>query len=328
MIVSVYQQHGMEGIRFHFWDQSFGRITGNTKWEDSTGPFFFVHSFLWSFLPWTLLALVAYVKKWIGAFKAFGKDKSFEIITLGGITLVFIAMSMAQYKLPHYTYVVFPLIAILTGSYIDKTFKQIKWEGFGPYLSISQTALNILLWTAVGLSFYIFSGVSLLVYLLEIAFFAGFLYLLFKKKNQVSRIFSTSLVTILGVAFILNLHFYPSLNPFQAGAEAGKDIKEMKIPAEDVLIYKAHKPAMDVYSEMIIPRTKKLQQLDSILDIDKPRYIFTNTKGLAELKQHNINLVTIKTYNEFHTSTLTLPFLNPATRADVLRKCYLLEVER
>ena len=126
MIFSIYNQHGMVGIRFHFWDQSFGRITGNTKWEDTTGPFFFVHSFLWSFLPWTIIALVAYVKKWIGAFKAYGKDESFEIITLGGITLVFIAMSLAQYKLPHYTYVVFPLAAILTGDYIDKTYRQIK----------------------------------------------------------------------------------------------------------------------------------------------------------------------------------------------------------
>ena len=328
MIVSVYQQHGMEGIRFHFWDQSFGRITGNTKWEDTTGPFFFVHSFLWSFLPWTIIALVAYVKKWIGAFKAFDKDESFEIITLGGITLVFIAMSMAQYKLPHYTYVVFPLVAILTGSYIDKTFKQIKWEGFGPYLSISQTALNILLWIAVGLSFYIFSEVSILVYILEIVFFAGFLYLIFKKKNQVSRIFSTSLVTIIGVAFVLNLHFYPNLNPFQAGAEVGKDIKEMKISAEDILIYKAHKPATDVYSEMIIPRTLEHHQLDSILNIDRPRYIFTNTEGLEELEQYNIKMVTIKTYSDFHTSTLTLPFLNPATRAEAVHKCYLLEVER
>ena len=327
MIFSIYNQHGMAGIRFHFWDQSFGRITGNTKWEDTTGPFFFVHSFLWSFLPWTIIALVAYVKKWIGVFKAFGKDESFEVITLGGITLVFIAMSLAQYKLPHYTNVIFPLVAILTGDYIDKTFKQIKWEGFGRYLSISQTVLNILLWVAVGLSFYIFSDVSILVYILEIAFFAGFLYLLFKKENQFPKIFSTTLVTIIGVAFVLNLHFYPSLNPFQAGAVVGRDIKEMKIPAEDVLIYKAHKPATDVYSEMIIPRTKDQHQLDSILDNDRPRYIFTSTEGLEELKQSNIKMVTIKTYNDFHTSTLTLPFLNPATRSETLKKCYLLKIE-
>lgn len=327
MIISVYNQHGMEGIRFHFWDQSFGRITGNTKWEDTTGPFFFVHSFLWSFLPWTILALVAYVKKWIGAIKSYGKDKNFEVITLGGITLVFIAMSMAQYKLPHYIYVVFPLVAIITGAYIDKTFKQMRWEGFGPYLSISQTVLNILLWVAVVLSFYVFSEVSILVYVLEIGFFAGFLYLIFMKEKKIPRIFSTSLTTIIGVAFVLNLHFYPSLNPFQAGTVVGKDIREMKIFAEDILIYKAHKPATDVYSEMIVPRAIDQHQLDSILYYDKPRYIFTGAEGFEELEQLNISTVILKTYEDFHTSTLTLPFLNPSTRVETLRKCYLLEVE-
>ncbi len=79
---------------------------------------------------------------------------------------------------------------------------------------------------------------------------------------------------------------------------------------------------------MIIPRTLEHHQLDSILNIDRPRYIFTNTEGLEELEQYNIKMVTIKTYSDFHTSTLTLPFLNPATRAEAVHKCYLLEVER
>ncbi len=178
MIVTVYNQHGMYGLKFHFWYQSFGRITGDTKWEDTTGPFFFVHSFLWSFLPWTILALVAYVKKWIGAIKAYGKDEHFEVITLGGTTLVFIAMSLAQYKLPHYTYVVFPLIAIMTGDYIDRTFKQVKWEGFGAALSFSQITLNTLLWIAVVMTFFLFAGAPILLYIIELLLFAAYLYVL------------------------------------------------------------------------------------------------------------------------------------------------------
>ena len=40
------------------------------------------------------------------------------------------------------------------------------------------------------------------------------------------------------------------------------------LQASDILIYKAHKPATDVYSGMIIPRTLEHYQLDSILDIE------------------------------------------------------------
>ena len=327
MVYSVYQQHGMEGLRFHFWDQSFGRITGNTKWEDTTGPFFFVHSFLWSFLPWTILALIAYVKKWIGAIRAYGKGDHFEIITLSGITLVLIAVSMAQYKLPHYIYVVFPLVSIITADYINNTFKQARWEGFGSYLSVSQIILNLLLWVAAGISFYIFPVKYFITYILAIGFFIGFLYLFLKKENNIPKIFSSSLVTIIGVAFVMNLHFYPGLNPFQSGATFGRDLKEMNISAGDVLIYKDHKPTTDVYAEMIIPRIMKQHQLDSIIYRDKPKYIFTCEDSFEELKQIGINTRIIKSYDDFHTSTLSLPFLNPATRAKSLRKCYLLEVE-
>jgi 4-amino-4-deoxy-L-arabinose transferase-like glycosyltransferase len=327
MIYSVYQQHGMGGIRFHFWDQSFGRITGNTKWEDTTGPLFFIHSFLWSFLPWTILALIAYVKKWIGAFKAYGKNDHFEIITISGITLVFIAMSIAQYKLPHYVYVVFPLIAIITGDYIYSTFKQLKWEGFGPFLSISQTILNSMLWVAAFAAFYLFPVKYFATYLITAIFFAVFVYMFFKKKDHTPRIFSTTLITIIGVAFVMNLQFYPGLNPYQSGAVAGRDIKEMKIAPNDILIYKSHKPAMDVYAEMIVPRVFNQHQLDSVLAIRNLGYVFTCQNNLVELAEYDLDTKIIRSYDDFHTSTLSLPFLNPKIRAESLRKCYLLKIE-
>lgn len=327
MIASVYKQHGMHGINFHFWHQSFGRITGDTKWEDTTGPFFFAHSFLWSFLPWTILALLAYTKKWIGAFRAFGKDNNYEIITLSGITLVFIAMSMAQYKLPHYTYVVFPLIAIITGDYIDKTFKQEKWEGFGISLSISQTALNIILWIAVPVSFYLFSEVSIWLYILEFIFFAGFVYLIFRGKSEVPKIFSTSLITIIAIGFVLNLHFYPSLNPYQGRAIIGRDLKQMKIPPENILIYKAHKPTLDVYSGMIIPRTMNLSRVDSVLQQKQSLNIITNDLGLDSLRQQDYQIDQIKLYKDYQISILSGPFLNPETRENTLSDLFLLKVE-
>src|SRR5205085_965020 len=45
------------GIKFYFWTQSFGRLTGESTWRNNTGPFFFVHTFLWAFLPWSVLAI-------------------------------------------------------------------------------------------------------------------------------------------------------------------------------------------------------------------------------------------------------------------------------
>ncbi len=48
-------RHGVSGLRFFFWEQSFGRITGENVWKNDTSGFYFMHVYLWAFLPWCLL---------------------------------------------------------------------------------------------------------------------------------------------------------------------------------------------------------------------------------------------------------------------------------
>jgi hypothetical protein len=184
-----------------------------------------------------------------------------------------------------------------------------------------------MLWVAAFASFYLFPVKYFATYLVAAIVFVVFIYIFFNKNEHIPRIFSTTLATIIGVAFVMNLQFYPGLNPYQSGAVAGRDMKEMKIAAEDILIYKSHKPATDVYSEMIVPRVLKQHQLDSVLAMRNPRYIFTCENSLVEVEEYGLKTKIIKSYDDFHTSTLSLPFLNPKTRTESLVKCYLLKVE-
>ena len=59
----------------------------------------------------------------------------------------------------------------------------------------------------------------------------------------------------------------------------------------------------------------------------KPNYIFTCRNNLDELQELGLHTRIINSYEDFHTSTLTLPFLNPKTRTESIHKCYLLKVE-
>ncbi|MDP4935318.1 MAG: hypothetical protein NWR30_11420, partial [Salibacteraceae bacterium] len=111
MSIGLYQQWGFKGLRFYYWTQSFGRITGESEWNNHTGFEFFLHTFLWAFLPWSLLAIGAMANK-------LRQLKQGEYLTLGGFLLPFIALSFSKYKLPHYIFVTFPFLAILTGHYI------------------------------------------------------------------------------------------------------------------------------------------------------------------------------------------------------------------
>ena len=329
MVVGLYQQFGETGVKFFFWTQSFGRLTGENVWVDNTDSFFFLHSFLWSFLPWSLLAVAAYVIKFGEAIRFFKKKIRPELLTLGGITLVFIGMSSSQYKLPHYIYVIFPLFAILTASFINKYFENGKIQGLPKALLISQLTVNWLLWIVfAAAAFYLFPINSFFVALLCLSIFIIYLYLFFKKNPSVPKIFSTTAITIIGVAFYLSTTFYPSLSVYQAGSVFGKYIHEKNIPANDIVIYRNLRHSIDFYAQKIIPSSENIQNFDSLLVQKDSLYVFTNKKAMADLIEKKYQIREVERFKDFHISTLTGTFLNPATRAQAVDTSYFLLVKR
>ena len=329
MVIGLYRQFGETGVKFYFWTQSFGRLTGENVWVDNTDSFFFIHSFLWSFLPWSLLAVAAYVLKLIDAVKLFNKENRPELLTLGGITLVFIGMSSSQYKLPHYIYIVFPLFAILTADFIFKHFEKEKVQGFFKGLFVSQEVVNWLLWLALAMAaIFIFPVRPFLVAIICIALFAVYLYFFFRKQTVVPKVFITTTLTIIGIAFYLATVFYPSLSVYQAGPVFGRYIHEKNIPAEDIVIYRNLRSSIDFYAQKIIPNSENIQNFDSLFLKQDSLYVFTNYKGLKEIQENNFSTKELKWFDDFHISTLTGTFLNPATRAQAVDTSYFVMVKK
>ena len=328
MLVGLFNQHGYTGIKFYFWTQSFGRLTGENVWVDTTGPMFFVHSFLWSFLPWSLLAVVAYFKKWITIFRDIKTNRKEEVITLGGITLVFIAMSLSQYKLPHYVFVVYPLISILAASYINNIIKSANWNRFLNSVYYTQNIVNILIWFGIIiLSAYVFPLRSLLIWAMMLIALTVFVLLIIKNPRGFSQLFKSTLLTAIGLAIMLNAHFYPTLSKFQAGVTAGEFIKEKNYSEENLLAYMAFRSSLDFYSGKIIPETKDPDEMKFLVRSNDSLIIFTNEIGLQDLNEMQIAYLEINRFKDYHISTLTLPFLNPATREEATDVAYLLLIK-
>ena len=110
---------GRSGIFFIFWEQSFERLSGGGMGSNSSDYFFFFHTFLWIFIPWTVLGIVAFATRIKALFKIrFAYTPKLEFLTLGTITLFFLIASFSQFKLPHYLNIVVPLFSVLTASYI------------------------------------------------------------------------------------------------------------------------------------------------------------------------------------------------------------------
>ena len=111
------------GILFIFWEQSFERLSGEGIGKNSSDYFFFFHTFLWVFLPWTLIGLLAYWEK-AREFWRNRKSRDGEVLTLGGITLIFLIISFAQFKLPHYLNITIPLFAVLAASLMERWYRE------------------------------------------------------------------------------------------------------------------------------------------------------------------------------------------------------------
>lgn len=103
----VFGQTNVSGVRFFFWDSQFGRFFNSGPITGHGDPFFYLHTMLWAFLPWSLLLPVA-------IYFSFGKRKPAigHPLLWGSIGITLLLFSASQFQLPHYLNALFPLISI------------------------------------------------------------------------------------------------------------------------------------------------------------------------------------------------------------------------
>jgi 4-amino-4-deoxy-L-arabinose transferase-like glycosyltransferase len=339
MCIGLYQQYdahpetvvngqtGVSGLRFFFWTQSFGRITGENVWKNDADFFFFMHTFLWSFLPWSLLFIVAFFRKTVTLFQQkFRINSEEEALTWGGFLFPYIALSLSKYQLPHYIFVLFPLAAILTGKYLYEIItntSQTKW--FVIWKNI-QLFVIIVVWTAIALLIFIsFPLKNVFLWLIILAFFGGSVYLFWKGKTAFSKLILPSLIGITGANFALNAHVYPELFKYQSPAAAARYVLEHGIDQNHFYYYKAYMYSLDLYSRKIIPSLTETGSPGASAP-GSTYWVYTNTEGLNIIRALQVNPQVVATFDHFHISTLTLPFLNPNTRDKAVEKRYLIKV--
>lgn len=316
---------GVSGIKFYLWTQSFGRISGENVWKDSSGPFFFVHNFLWSFLPWSLLFIPALFYRMASLFKKPKiPDEKQEWLTTIGFLLPYLVLSTSSYKLPHYIFPLYPLAAIILASWwIEVVAKKAKKS---QNLAL---VLQVLVFTAslsivAVIFFYFFPGQSLLwCSLSAVSFVFSFRFLVnFRYKNNF--IYSVVLLSI-GVNFTMNGWFYPKLIQYQGGSQMAAKIAEYDIPSQDIFVYSYYSFSYNYYHKgktQLLSETEFLQRKDE----GKLSYLITNI-DVKKALERNYLVSVIDSVQEHAVTRLTLPFLAEKTRKDELKKLFLLKVQ-
>jgi 4-amino-4-deoxy-L-arabinose transferase-like glycosyltransferase len=319
MVYGLYQQFGTHGLEFYFWTQSFGRITGQSEWHDNSTVFYFAHTFLWAFLPWMFVAYFGVGKQLVALVKSKFDGKSpTEIITLAGFVLTFIAMSLSRYKLPHYVFVVFPLVAIITANTLYQIIDTGRFKKF--FIGL-QWLIWLALWIAVGLlTFGTFAEVSWLVVVVAAVFFVSSFYYLAIGKRLVEKLVYSALLIMVGVNFVLNTHFYPTLLTYQAGSEAGKYLAAQEVKPE-VYSFQVISHGLDYYSGQFAPLVNT-----DFMKSHAGIWVYTSAAGKQAIEEQGIKYQVKKSFDSFHVTGLTMTFLKPSTRASALSEMYLIEV--
>ncbi|HDZ05552.1 hypothetical protein LCGC14_0067440 [marine sediment metagenome] len=311
------------GIFFIFWEQSFERLSGEGIGKNSSDYFFFFHTFLWVFLPWTILGLTAFYNK----VKSFVKLKfkyvpGHEFLTIGGITLIFIIISFAQFKLPHYLNITIPLFAVITASYIYTLYttdkeKTVRLLMYGQYF-----VLSIVFIASALICFYVFKLRSKVAYVFLIAASVIIIYYALKREGVYMKLVTISVCASLLLNAVLNLHFYPNLLDYQGGSSMSKVIEEKDIPVDR--IYKVGKDyswSLDFYNQYPV----QLTTVDLLKD-KKDVWIYVNDEEMSLLQSKGFDWDSQLSVDQFRITRLQGKFLNPNTRKKVTRKMHLLHI--
>ncbi|HVI46333.1 MAG TPA: glycosyltransferase family 39 protein [Chitinophaga sp.] len=305
----VFGATGVSGLRFFFWDSQFGRFMNTGPIKGAGDPFFFFHTLLWAFLPWSVMlyaAVVIFIKKW---------RQQREYYCICGALATFVLFSLSRFQLPHYLNIVFPFFAILTAQYILslQTPRGLRFFRTTQYtiiilVAIAGVVLDLLYKPAMGYAWLIPVAVLILLYIL--------LHYWLDKTTKEAVFYRTVAISIL-LNLYLNTILYPDMMQYQSGSEAAR-YANASFPATPVGMYKVNSYAFEFYMKAPVAR------YDSV----GSGMIFTSPEAVEELRQQGRTCTLIKSFPHFYVSKLDLPFVRKATRSGALGERMLVRVEK
>lgn len=335
MSVGLYQQYDLHpektvnglknvsGLKFFYWTQSFGRITGESVWNNNAPFSFLFENLLWGMLPWTLFFICGFINDLLQIIrKKLSITEKEEFISTGGFVLTYCSLGISKYQLPHYIYVVLPLIAVITAKMIYALFWQNKYFFLKQLLTPVQwiVCLALLAVPFLILSFS-FPPQALWPWLIPAATSAVVLCMILS-KTVTKKLVAVSVAAIIGLNLFLSLWFYPQVLQYQAGNVAGRFIEKQKVERGRFYIYKfkGNNVALHFYSKQIV------HVIDSVRNLPAETYLLTMDEGLQELKTSGRRFEVVQHGLDYHVTALTASFLNKNTREQQCKKYFLLKL--
>lgn len=327
-LIGLHAQHGWMGVEFFLWTQSFGRVTGQSEWSNDATAFFFVHSFAWSFLPWTAMFLVALVRKlWAVGKGRFRLPAASEGVSLAGFLLVFVALCFSKFKLPHYIFVTYPFAAVMVGAFwVEVLEGETGKRWMRAFLWIQGVLAVLIVLLTLALSFWAFRDSAWVPKIVFLLITAGLLVWFWREKDGRMRLLIPTAMVFAVCNLLLNWGIYPALMNYHSTALAGKMVSELGADQE-VHAFIVSGRALDFYAPNDAKPVPRIDDL-SIVAENGPVLIYTDEDGLRLTKEAGLYYEILGEWQHHNPAKLTLPFLNPETRPKDVKPRYLLRVDK
>lgn len=305
----------INGVKFILFNQSIERFDGTMGNDARHDYFFFLHSFLWAFAPWSIMAYMAVAGKLRQALK-----KKEEALTIGVFITMLVIVTLSGFKLPHYLNVVFPTTAVLVAAYIIQQRENSKWIRSIFIIQSAVVLLLILLTATINAWVFPVTGITVvtgLIILLAVVFY-------FIKSNLYNSLQKSVLVPAAAMIlcfFLLNTNFYPKLLTYQGGNELAR-ITKGKVDTGSVYCWK------ETYSSSYQFYTSSLRKefSDTVLQGSKHIWLLYDIKSEEEIKNSGYKLGQRFETQDYEITKLDLKFINPAKRESQCTKLVLAEI--
>lgn len=306
----------INGVKFILLSQSVERFGGEMGHDGANDRLFFIHSFLWAFAPWSIIAYIALIAR---AKNVFARRQ--EWLTSSVFLTMLVIISVSSFKLPHYLNIVFPASAVFTAAFLCNNVSPAATKKL---YRLQVAVAVILLLVALLVNVWAFRITGILVLVTALALLAlVFYFLLNRRLGFFNRLVAVSVSSIAFAFFLLNTNFYPKLLSYQAGNLLAAYTKN-KVDAHHVYLWNEHISA----SYNFYTATLRQQFSDDVLKTGKEVWLLFDIKSLEEIQRAGYTIGEHYTSRDFEITRLNFKFINPATRDAQCTKMILGRISR
>ena len=320
-LIGLYNQFGSDGIKFFFWTNNIGRISGEYVGKN-TDYSFYLHTLLYLFAPWSLLMYGSIYHEFRSVFKKPFQQK--EYLLIGGILFYFIIISVARGKSPNYIFILIPLLAVLTAKWIALFLDHPDKKGFKVFKTMQGIYFSLLWVFLFIMMFYLFPSGNWRYWLISAVVLILCALIYIQKDHTLEKLLLPSILIISMVAFYMNSYMLPYAYTFQAPPKAARIFNEKAKNGDQLYNYLYGQYEVFFYGKTNAIQVKDKKQLEEVLK--KPgSWIFTTEAGYDSIKSFKMPIDAVYQFRHRGMNKIGGKFIFPKTRESSLKLMFFIK---